>query len=134
MTYWDKAAWDGFFKNAVEGRYRMLRCVAFAAYGSYPSGTAGGISATPIKITPEITFGLFPIGGNSSKPSLGLSLRKDELEEMVRDSLATPLVPLIWELSGGHVGVAHSMIENLCNHHHNKDNRTGIFLAFRKNV
>ncbi|GMF11967.1 unnamed protein product [Phytophthora lilii] len=82
-----------------------LECVLFSSYGSFG---IYGKHAIRILIPPENMFGL---NATQSKP--GLQLSREELEEMIQNSLWTSVSDLIWILCSGHIGITRAMLRLL---------------------
>ncbi|KAG6951325.1 hypothetical protein JG687_00013697, partial [Phytophthora cactorum] len=60
---------------------------------------------TPILVPPQNIFGL---NATPSKP--GLQLSREELEEMVQNSIGASASDLIWILCSGHIGIARAIL------------------------
>jgi hypothetical protein len=101
----DELLWLGYLKATLDGGFPGMRCVIFSSYGSFDVYRKHERAGTPILIPPENTIGL---NATSSKP--GLQLSREELEEMVQNSIGSSISDLIWILCSGHIGIARAIL------------------------
>ncbi|KAG3068253.1 hypothetical protein PI124_g21644 [Phytophthora idaei] len=105
ITYNDEQLWRGYVKDTLDSQIPGLRFVLFSSYGSFNVYRKHERAGTPILVPPQNIFGL---NATPSKP--GLQLSREELEEMVQNSIGASASDLIWILCSGHIGIARAIL------------------------
>jgi len=111
ITYDDVRFWTGELKNTIECVYPGVRVVVFSAYGSFDRLRKAALwqrPGIPIQIPEAFVFRLYP---TVDKP--GLLLLREELDEMASAFFSEKVTDLIWDMSSGHIGIAHAIISFL---------------------
>ncbi|KAE9073265.1 hypothetical protein PF001_g28749, partial [Phytophthora fragariae] len=108
ITYNDELLWRGYVKDTLDAQIPGLRFVLFSSYGSFDAYRKHERAGTPIRIPPQFTLGL---NATPSKP--GLQVSREELEEMVQNSIGASVSGLVWILCSGHIGIARAILRFL---------------------
>ncbi len=104
-TFDDTYLWNHRLKALLDGRFPGFYFVAFSSHGSMNVNLEKA-RVTSFSIPSRSIFRLFP-----SKENPGLLASRDELEEMVKNTILEGKTELIWIMSTGHIGIARRMID-----------------------
>jgi hypothetical protein len=116
ITYQDSQFWLGQVKETNEGRCPGVRIVIFSSFGSFGAYGHTRMPGTPIKIDEKKVFRLYRL---PDKP--GMQLTRQEFDQMITGTIAQQVADRIWEMSSGHIGIAHAIIWFLVDQFKNKN-------------